>query len=284
MTALANILMDVLYQLRLSGGLMARLKCVLGYYWFYAAGRRRGLSQSESRLLSLSELARRGISKRLVKVAYPPGMTMELDAYSASFLLMEFAIECVYTKRAAFIPRAGWTVVDVGGHQGLFAVDAARRVGPSGRLIAIEAFPGNRLLLEKNLKANGLSQAVVVAAAAMDFSGEATMYSTELVSGGQSLVFKEEGRRPLAVRADTLDNILAEQDAARPDLVKIDVEGACLIVLKGAAKTLAGKPLLVMEVEGTPADMDAVRDYVSARGYHTTQEGSVLYAEPGDHS
>ena len=239
MTALLNILKDALFQLRLRG-LVARLKCVLGYYWFYAAGRRRGLSQSESRLLSLSELARRGISKRLVKVAYPPGMTMELDAYSASFLLMEFAIECVYTKRAAFIPRAGWTVVDVGGHQGLFAVDAARRVGPSGRLIAIEAFPGNRLLLEKNLKANGLSQAVVVAAAAMDFSGEATMYSTELVSGGQSLVFKEEGRRPLAVRADTLDNILAEQDAARPDLVKIDGRGLASSSLKARPRPWRG--------------------------------------------
>jgi hypothetical protein len=63
MTALRNICGELLQQFRLKGGLLARLYCVLAYYAFYVRGRRRGLTQEQSRVEALQALSRRGISR-----------------------------------------------------------------------------------------------------------------------------------------------------------------------------------------------------------------------------
>ena len=51
------------------------------------------------------------------------------------------------------------------------------------------------------------------------------------------------------VRARPLDDIVADTGVSRVDVVKIDVEGAEMLVLKGAAKTLARyHPVLIVEL------------------------------------
>jgi hypothetical protein len=59
--------------------------------------------------------------------------------------------------------RPGQCVVDIGAHVGFYTVLAAERVGPSGRVIAFEPDPGNRALLEANVRDNALTQATVMA-------------------------------------------------------------------------------------------------------------------------
>jgi hypothetical protein len=49
-----------------------------------------------------------------------------------------------------FSPNEGDTVVDIGAHIGLYSLIAAKRVGPSGKVIAIEPDPENFKILKKN--------------------------------------------------------------------------------------------------------------------------------------
>ena len=61
-----------------------------------------------------------------------------------------------------FQPRDGDIVVDVGAHYGRYTLIAAERVGPTGKIIAIEADPNNFDMLKNNFKLNKLSKENVI--------------------------------------------------------------------------------------------------------------------------
>jgi len=65
----------------------------------------------------------------------------------------------------------------------------------------------------------------------------------------------ERARGAVEVETVTLDGFASESEAGPPDVVKIDVEGAELEVIKGMAALLASKrPLLICELHGTNAE------------------------------
>src|SRR6185312_2168399 len=107
-----------------------------------------------------------------------------------------------------------------------------------------------------------------------------TLYATRGVNTGASSLSKEnagafdEAPKSYPVRARPIDDVVAELRLARVDAVKIDVEGAEVSVLRGAAKTLAKfHPKVVIEVDerqlagfGTkPADIE---DVLKRAGYN----------------
>jgi hypothetical protein len=56
-----------------------------------------------------------------------------------------------------FNTKQGDIVVDVGAHMGKYTIIASKRVGANGKVIAIEAHPGNYEMLNRNIKLNGLT-------------------------------------------------------------------------------------------------------------------------------
>jgi len=280
MEALRNIAGDVSAQFRLSGALGVRLLCLCLYYARYVAARVLGATQDRARLGALGFVSGLGFSRRTARVRAADGLSFELDVWAACFLAKELLLDRTYEQLEAFRPRPGWTVLDVGAHQGLFAVSAARAVGPGGSVVAIEAFPDNAARLRRNVETNALRNVRVVEAAAADTDGRAALHVTALVSGGQSLVYDKEGYSgeiPVSLR--TVDGILKELGVERVDLVKIDVEGAAQRVLDGAPRLLAGRPRLVMEVEGGAAEMGAMRSRLEGLGYVVREAGGLLFAE-----
>ncbi len=281
MKALRNILRDVLFQFRIKGALGARLAFVIRYYFYYASFRRTGLSQGRSRVKSYEKLAREGILGHIVRVQSRPGRWMELDVLSSWEMVKEILFDGMYFALDDFRPRPGQIVVDVGAHQGVFTLEAASLVGPCGKVVSIEASPRNFELLKKNIDSNKMNWVAAVHAAAMDFEGRATLHMSRLASGWNSAVLPIEGtseKYDVEVPAETLDGILRRLGAERPDLIKIDAEGACAKILKGADATLAAKPRLVMEVEGGESELEAVCSLLASRGYRTTRFGFIVYA------
>lgn len=129
--------------------------------------------------------------------------------------------------------RPGDTVVDVGAGIGNETLIFSRLVGPSGRVIAIEAHPRTFRCLKKTVEANRLKNVTPVHAAISDASG------VLLISNDghhiESRVGVSEG---LSVEATTLDKLLAECGAQAPNLVKMNIEGAETAALRGAPQTL----------------------------------------------
>lgn len=137
--------------------------------------------------------------------------------------------------------------VDVGANIGFYVCLACH----AGRHpVAIEPQPKNLRLLYKNLRANGYDDVEVVEQAVADKPGTAMLYGPS--GTGASVIpgwaHQHTGYHS-AISLTTLDTLLEARFAGKRLLIKIDVEGAEFLVLKGAAATLARHPRPVWMVE-----------------------------------
>jgi len=150
----------------------------------------------------------------------------------------------------------GDTFIDVGAHEGYCSLKAARVVGPSGHVIAIEANPEMVRTLRGNIQASGTGVVTVVPVACSDSESTLDLFVAEHSNSGNSSLSERNASLAGTVRATyhvparSLDAILQESRLLRVDVVKIDVEGAELLVLKGAEETLVrSRPILFVELD-----------------------------------
>src|SRR6185437_1404851 len=145
----------------------------------------------------------------------------------------------------AVLPADG-VFLDVGANIGLHTLAVARHLADGGAVVAFEPHPTNHRLLVHNLEQNRLRH--VVAENLGLAEAPATLTGTARSDGGNwSLASRGDHR--FEVRLVRLDDYLRDQPVPRIDLMKIDVEGAEVRVLRGARKTIERfLPLIVFEV------------------------------------
>jgi FkbM family methyltransferase len=172
--------------------------------------------------------------------------------------------------------RPGASVVDVGANIGYNTVHASRRVGPSGRVVAVEPAADNVRVLRENLAANALENVVVHTVAAGRTHEVRDLFLRGEVSAVNSL-FPDSVYASVTgveqVPVAPLDH-LVEGDA---DLVKIDVEGAELDVLAGMTRLLR-RPAIRLIVEWHPRLQEAAGYAAGALPRALLGSGFVLQA------
>ena len=153
----------------------------------------------------------------------------------------------------------GQTVYDVGANIGFFTILCSRLVGPQGKVYAFEPIPENVVTLRHNIALNKLTNVVVVEQALSASTGTAEMFVSPW-SAFHSLnvdgASKRENHGPdggqITVETVTLDEFVQRDGVSAPDLIKLDVEGAELLVVEGMRETLhTVQPLLLVEVHDT---------------------------------
>ncbi len=183
----------------------------------------------------------------------------------------------VRLSRELMLP--GDKVLDVGANIGLWAMGAARAVGASGAVHAVEPIPENHARLVSNLALNGLTHVRTAQVAFSNRSGSVTMYRPSYGNSGHPSLGRRDGvDLPVAIEAITLDDYCEREGLAHIDFVKIDVEGAELLVLQGATELLASPdaPLILFEVNEDTARKLGVRTkdvkkLLAANGYKLYQ-------------
>jgi FkbM family methyltransferase len=146
----------------------------------------------------------------------------------------------------------GDVVYDVGANVGFFTVLVARLVGKDGHVYAFEPVPDNIAAVQHNLGLNKMTQVTVLQQAVSDEVGEGKLLLAHY-SGGATL--DKVGAPPdlkgeLLVPLTTLDALTEQPDYLQPNLVKIDVEGAEINVLRGMTWLLKNaKPTLLYEID-----------------------------------
>jgi FkbM family methyltransferase len=154
--------------------------------------------------------------------------------------------------------RPGDCVIDCGAHVGLFTLLAARAVGGSGRVIALEPNPATAQLLRQNAERAGASNVRVVEAAATAVTGEITLHAGAGAHAAySSAVGAVRDSRDVRVPATTIDDLLRERGVERVAMLKIDVEGAEADVWKGCAASLARHRIEAAMIEFTEANQQA---------------------------
>jgi FkbM family methyltransferase len=145
--------------------------------------------------------------------------------------------------------RPGDVFVDIGANIGYFSLLGGRAVGDRGRVIAIEPTPPTVAKLEDNLKMNGLKNIKVHELAVLDRPGTVRIHQPHDDNiGANTLRPSGYSERYWDVSAATLDDLLIGEPRIR--LVKLDLEGAELLALRGFIKHLSSPegPLVLCEV------------------------------------
>ncbi|HEY0704380.1 MAG TPA: FkbM family methyltransferase [Candidatus Acidoferrales bacterium] len=145
----------------------------------------------------------------------------------------------------------GMIAVDIGAQSGFYTLLLSKRVGASGKVIAFEPLPANFRMLEENIRLNKIENVMMRREAVADRSGEISFhFPVEEASLLAGPLLPEEGREDFFVNCISLDDFVAQENL-RPDLIKMDVEGAEGSVVEGALRTIREfHPVLIIELHG----------------------------------
>lgn len=153
--------------------------------------------------------------------------------------------DCRVLKR---LMKPGGVILDVGANIGYFSLLCAQWMKGVGIVHAFEPFPSTISRFERNLDLNPSLRSVVRINrfALSDFIGTVGMNAPDSGNSGCNYLNSEA---PFAVNVTTLDSFVESQKLQRIDLIKIDVEGSEVALLRGAERTIERfRPVLMVEV------------------------------------
>jgi FkbM family methyltransferase len=156
-------------------------------------------------------------------------------------------LEPSVVRVAANILSRGDTAVDIGANVGFLTRQFASMVGLHGRVFAFEPDPTTFAYLDYNTRRR--SQVVRSSAAMSDRNGRMTLYLHPTSAMSNSLVNAWSGGQPIDVETLAFDTWAEAINLGPVGLIKIDVEGAEPLVLRGMRKTLSlpHKPKIILE-------------------------------------
>jgi FkbM family methyltransferase len=149
--------------------------------------------------------------------------------------------------------RPGGVVLDIGANIGWHTLLMAQLVGPTGRVIAVEANPHVCNNLRENIRLNRFEHVQILSIAIANSEGTAEFLAplAEDASSGDGHVLPDQDRSGCAairVKTSSLDQIVCDLGLDRIDFIKIDVEGFEWAVLQGARSTIERhRPHIIFE-------------------------------------
>jgi FkbM family methyltransferase len=217
-------------------------------------------------------------AERLVTATLDKGFRMKLDLVDAEQRKVYFFGHYHERYEAALVARLlapGEVFWDVGANVGYFSLVAAAALGDTGQVLAFE--PGAAALerLTENVGLNPDKNIRIFNLAVADRDGEATLYRADGIADSSASLFAAAAGGAFGETCVTvaLDSFLKRENLRPPDFLKLDVEGAELAALEGAAGILAdSRPLLLVEMEeknlmAAGASKGAIQAFLAAYGY-----------------
>jgi FkbM family methyltransferase len=174
------------------------------------------------------------------------------DAYLTNFDALQVA---PLLAAAGVVVQTGSTIVDVGANIGLTTLALAALV-PDGKVLAVEANPATSEILAANIQRTGVHNVEVIGSTALgDDEGMVAFVDNRrdptgaFVADHAPAAVVHAHDAPITVPLTTLDRLLDQHGVQRVDFLKVDVEGAELRVLHGAAGTLKrSEPAVELEM------------------------------------
>jgi FkbM family methyltransferase len=139
---------------------------------------------------------------------------------------------------------------DIGASVGAWSTPAAMKLS-KGKVISFEPDPENRDRLAKNFALNEVKNFQIMPIAVGDKPGELELFTAGAYAASPSLRPVNNISSSIKVKIETIDDLVARKEIPSPTVVKIDIEGAEMMALKGMSALLSGpqKPrALVLEL------------------------------------
>ena len=205
------------------------------------------------------------------------GMTVHVDLRDSRFLQIPNELRG-QTRVASQIPTLlapGDTFIDVGANYGALSVIASRAVHPGGKTLSFEPNPNVAALLRRTLSDSAMVPHEVHQVGCDEKRGHAEMFVPE-TSGAGGFVqgySNLQGARRFTCELVPLDGILASLQPQGRVVLKIDVEGFELNVLRGAKESLKRlQPTLLLEInpealKANQASVEELQSILTRAGY-----------------
>ena len=175
-----------------------------------------------------------------------------------------------------YTPQAGDVVFDIGAGIGAEALLFSRLVGPSGRVVSVEAHPRTYKRLVDLCNANRLGNVNPLQVAVSDADGAVVISDSEHHLHNTVLEPACDG---IEVPARRVDTIAAELGITQIDLLKMNIEGAERLAIQGLGGLLANTRHICISCHDFLADDDGldelrtkafVVDFLRERGFQVT--------------
>lgn len=188
------------------------------------------------------------------------------------------------------LPREG-VFIDAGAHIGRYTLMAAKYIGPSGRVLAFEPDPQNFELLGHNCMLNGYEWIESEQCALGKTEGTVRLISgndaatnTIMSDWHKQMQSETPEAKETLVPLKKLDSVLKNANIHHVDLLKIDVEGAEILLLQGSESFLNQKRIkkIVCEVHSPIVKKEEIFSLLKKYGYSIKDIGnSEIFAELG---
>jgi FkbM family methyltransferase len=191
---------------------------------------------------------------------FQPGLWMRINLgdYPQQDLLVKGIWEPAETLCLEQRLKPGDVFIDIGANAGYFSLIASKLVGSEGKVIAFEPNPSLARALQLNLVRSEADNVSVEQAACSNSDQPVSLYISPSSNSGKTSLFPTNAKSATHVIVPTtpLDAFAKKFSLDRIDMVKIDVEGAELLVLEGMEECLRRfRPQVILELE--PALMAA---------------------------
>lgn len=177
---------------------------------------------------------------------------MYLDKQDSLWLSINGIYEKFETELVKQEIKKGDVVLDVGANIGYFTLIFAKLVGNNGKVFAFEPDPTNFEILKKNIELNGYKNVELVQKALSDKNQKVALIIDQQNTAGNHLNLESEiNENSIQIDAITADDYFKKFEQ-KINFIKIDVEGAETMVLKGMVNTLNKNNILKLMVEYNP--------------------------------
>lgn len=200
--------------------------------------------------------------------------------------------------------QRGWCVWDCGGYLGFYTAFFARLVGPKGSVVVFEPDPRNMLRIKSNMQLNKFEHVQFVHSAIGAPCGEVDFFLSDNTNSHipgayvgatrESYAKIEQATQRLRVPCLGLDQACFDKGLPRPQLIKLDIDGAEMIALQHIERLAREvRPLIILELHDPECDRaawDFARTtHYSLRSLDTGQQiqspeqvGGTLLCTPGE--
>jgi FkbM family methyltransferase len=153
--------------------------------------------------------------------------------------------------------QPGMTIVDIGANVGFYTVEFSRLAGPGGAVHAFEPDPFCSGILRSRVRSRRARNVHVVGMALGETEGEATLYCSKRDRAESRIYPLSPGVPAETVNVATLslDSYCRSHGIGRVDVVKMDVEGCEVRVLRGMREIMATCPPTWMLIEFSPEQL-----------------------------
>jgi FkbM family methyltransferase len=164
-------------------------------------------------------------------------------------LMLDGAFEPETLQLFAELLQPGFTVFDLGANLGVYSLVAGRQVGNTGFVHAFEPASEMAAVLRRNIALNCLQNVVVNVAAVAESVGTRRLSLTEDV-GGNTIMMATQECDWADVTTTTIDDYVLRHDLRSVDVIKMDIEGAECLALRGGRRLLssADAPIVILEI------------------------------------